>query len=138
MLVAVDMETSKRISGILSSRENLNAATERRLKDQAEALTIKGNALDAQLNSAQTILDNLKSQTTQGDKIIRAIQALKPTEEVVQDCFLRMRNYSTKLKTNLAKHSIQLQLKTATSIPSTNEELTSIQTQLDKMKHFAT
>ena len=73
MLVAVNMERSKRIGGILSSRENLNAATERRLKDQAEALTIKGNALDARLNSAQTILDSLESRTTQGDKIIHAI-----------------------------------------------------------------
>ena len=85
LLVEVDMETSKRISSILSERENLNAATERRLKDQAEALTVKGNALDAQLDSAQSILDSLEQRTTQGDKIIRAIQALQPTEEVVQD-----------------------------------------------------
>ena len=137
MLVAVDMETSKRISSILSSRENLNAAMEHRLKDQAEALTIKGNALDARLNSAQTILDSLESQTIQGDKIIRVIQALQPTEEVVQDCFLRMRKCSTKLQTNLAKYSIQLQLKTPTSIPTTNEELSNIQTKLAKMKQFA-
>ena len=64
-------------------------AAEGRLKDQAEALTIKGATIDALLELARRILTTLEEQTKQGNKIVCSILALQPTEKVVQSAFSR-------------------------------------------------
>ena len=127
-LVLADKNQIKKAASAISKREKLIEEAEERLLNQAQALTIKGIAIDAKLTETQILLANLEDKTEKSDVNIRTTTSLKTTEQVVQSAFSRINKYARKLEHNLAAPSQVL--------PST-DNLNDIKTKLDKMKQFA-
>ena len=59
--MSVDKHQIKKVASTISKQEKIIEAAEERLNDQADELTIKGIAIDAQLESTQHIATTLKN-----------------------------------------------------------------------------